>query len=106
MIFQEFLFYCGALLSALGGVVVLYTCLKAAYLFFLGILTGSLESAPIRMEMEKGIPLGLDFMIGASIIGTIAEKNGSAVGILAGFVLIRVLWSIKFSLKSDLSVSS
>lgn len=81
------------LLSGLGSVVIVFAAFKAVYLLSKGILADSLDMNIVRLEFGKGILLGLEFMIGADIIGSIAKPTYYDIGMLAALVVIRTFLS-------------
>lgn len=55
-----------------------------------------------RAELGRGILLGLEFLVAADIIGTVAvEPSFTSLGVLAGIVLIRTFLS--FSLEVEIT---
>ena len=93
MFFKEIFLYADQLLSFFGSAVILYTSLRAVYLFCWGVRTGTLDINLIRLELGYGIILGLEFMIGSDIIKSMARPNYYDLGMLAALVFIRTFLS-------------
>ena len=52
----------------------------------------------LRAELGRGILLGLEFLVAADIIGTVAiTPTFTSVGVLAGIVLIRTFLSVSLA---------
>lgn len=81
------------LLSLFGSLVIVYAALKAVYMFYKGVMTNTLDIAMVRLELGYGIILGLEFMIGADIIESIARPTYYDIGILGALVFIRTFLS-------------
>ncbi len=72
-----------------GVAIIAYSAAKAAYLFLLGITGTSMDVNRIRLELGHGIILGLEFIVAADIIESIAKPNYYDIGMLAILVVIR-----------------
>lgn len=94
MIYKELLLYADNILSLIGSAVIFFAGLKGAYLFCRGTITQrKLDMDNLRLELGQGIILGLEFMIGADIIESMAQPTLYDVGILAMLVFIRTFLS-------------
>ncbi len=93
MVIKDMLLYAEVLLSLLGSLVIVYAALKATVMFITGVLSNSLNVTRLRCELGYGILLGLEFMIGADIIGSMAKPTYYDIGILAILVFIRTFLS-------------
>ncbi len=91
--YKEILLTADHVLSLLGSGIIAYAALKAAYLFCVGIFTNKLDITRLRLELGYGIILGLEFMIGADIIESMAQPTYYDLGILAILVVIRTFLS-------------
>lgn len=96
--------YGADLLEALGvliiGVVALYATAHAAVQLVRG-RGGEGLYREFRHRLARGILLGLEFLVGADIIHTVAvDLTFRSVGVLAAIVLIRTFLS--FSLEVEL----
>lgn len=93
MIYKDILLAADQLLLALGSLVIIYAALQAIYLFGKGLINNALDMNAIRLELGNGIILGLEFMIGADIVESMAKPTYYDIGILAALVLIRTFLS-------------
>ena len=93
MIYKSILLYADTLLSTLGTLVIVYAALKAMIMFIKGVVSDSLSVNKLRCELGYGIILGLEFMIGADIIESMAQPTYYDIGILASLVFIRTFLS-------------
>lgn len=93
MVFNDLLLYADKMLSFLGSLVIVYAALKAVVMFIKGILSDTLDVNMLRLELGYGIILGLEFMIGADIIESMAQPTYYDIGILASLVFIRTFLS-------------
>lgn len=94
-----------AILELLGiGVVMLFSLYATARHLFLLMAKGINEELfhAYRLQLARGILLGLEFLVAADIIKTVAvELTFSSVGILAIVVLIRTFLS--FSIEMEMN---
>lgn len=90
---ENILIACESAIALCGVFVLLYSSLKAVYLFFKGITGTSININKIRSELGYGIVLALEFTVAADIIGSIAKPNYYDIGMLAALVLIRTFLS-------------
>lgn len=93
MVYKDLLLYTDKLLSLLGSLVIVYAAVKAIVMFIRGILADNLSINKLRLELGYGIILGLEFMIGADIIESMARPTYYDIGILAALVFIRTFLS-------------
>ncbi len=93
MVFKDILLYADTLLSILGSSVIVYAALKATVMFIKGVVSDTLNINKLRCELGYGIILGLEFMIGADIIESMAKPTYYDIGILASLVFIRTFLS-------------
>ncbi len=97
--------WCAAVIEALG--IAIITVMAISALCQAGVrLVRKQESAwifqELRLRLGRGIMLGLEFLVAADIIHTVAvELTFETVGVLAVIVLIRTFLS--FTLEVELS---
>ncbi len=91
--YEALLLYGNMFLSLIGSAVILYASLKASFMIIKGILSDTLAINRVRSELGYGIILGLEFMIGADIIESMAKPTYYDIGILASLVVIRTFLS-------------
>ncbi|MDO3379243.1 DUF1622 domain-containing protein [Geoalkalibacter halelectricus] len=100
--------WCAAIVETLGiGMITFSAIYSLSWGIAQRIKTGDEKSAliiwqKIRQRMGRGILLGLEFLIAADIIHTVAvEFTYEAVGVLALIVLIRTFLSITLELEIE-----
>ena len=93
MFYKDILLYTDQLLSLLGSFVIVYAALRAIYMFCRGVLSDTLNISMVRCELGFGILLGLEFMIAADIVESMAKPTYYDIGILAILVVIRTFLS-------------
>ena len=97
--------WCAALVEALG--IGIITSVAIYVLIFAGIRSLKKDDAAaifrdVRQRLGRGIILGLEFLVAADIIHTVAvELSFETVGVLAVIVLIRTFLS--FTLEVELT---
>lgn len=94
-------------LELLGiGIIMLFSLYATFYNFYLMLKKGASEELfhSYRLQLARGILLGLEFLVAADIIKTVAvELTFSSVGMLAVIVLIRTFLS--FAIEMEMSGS-
>jgi uncharacterized membrane protein len=103
---QPFAEWCAAIMEALGiGVIVIlavYALLRALWEQFGRNKPQERVFHDVRQRLGRGILLGLELLVAADIIHTVAvELTWETVGVLAVIVLIRTFLS--FSLEVELT---
>ncbi len=92
-----------AILELLGiGIIMVFAIHATTYNIFLLIRKGMQEKLfqTYRLQLARGILLGLEFLVAADIIKTVAiELTFSSVGILAVIVLIRTFLSFAIEME-------
>ncbi len=92
-------------LELLGiGIIMLFSLYATFYNLYLLITKGASEELfhSYRLQLARGILLGLEFLVAADIIKTVAvELTFSSVGMLAVIVLIRTFLS--FAIEIEMS---
>lgn len=92
-----------AILELLGiGIIMIFAVHATGYNLFLLITSGAEEKLfqEYRMQLARGILLGLEFLVAADIIKTVAiELTFSSVGILAVIVIIRTFLSFAIDME-------
>jgi len=82
--------------DAIGLIGVLVICLgaiRAAYQYGMYYLSNKFDANDIRLMFGDSIILGLEFMMGADIIGSLVAPDYYNLGLLAIIVLIRTVLS-------------
>ncbi|MBW6510312.1 MAG: DUF1622 domain-containing protein [Desulfuromonadales bacterium] len=92
-------------LELLGiGIIMLFSLYASFYNLYLLVKKGASEELfhSYRLQLARGILLGLEFLVAADIIKTVAvEFTFSSVGMLAIIVLIRTFLS--FAIEMEMS---
>lgn len=92
-----------AVLELLGiGIIMIFAVHATGYNLFLLITSGSQEKLfqEYRLQLARGILLGLEFLVAADIIKTVAiDMTFSSVGILAVIVIIRTFLSFAIDME-------
>lgn len=87
------LLYIKEFIAAIGIIVITYGALRSIYFLFDGIMHQDLDINYIRLQFGDSVILGLEFMVGADIIGSLVEPDYYNLGLLAIIVLIRTVLS-------------
>ena len=91
-------------LETIGVVVIVLGAVIATLLFFRDGLPGEWETAfrGYRANLGRGILLGLEFLVAADIIGTVAiTPTFQSLGVLATIVAIRTFLSIALEVEIE-----
>lgn len=76
-----------AILDTFGAIVIVIVSARALMEFF--IRFSAINYDTIRLDLIRGLALGLEFKIGSSILRTVAVTNLFDVELLAAILLIR-----------------
>lgn len=83
-----------------GVIIILVACLKGIWNYIHG-------SAQTRLELAKGLAMGLEFKIGSEILRTVIVREWSEILIVASIIILRALitflihWEIKNEEKNN-----
>jgi uncharacterized membrane protein len=91
-------------LETIGVVVIVLGAILATLLFFRAALPGQWEAAfrGYRANLGRGILLGLEFLIAADIIGTVAvTPTFQSLGVLATIIAIRTILSVALEVEIE-----
>lgn len=80
-------------IAAIGVFVICVGGLRGIYQLFMLYFYGKLDTAYIRLQFGDSVILGLEFMVGADIIGSLVEPDYYNLGLLAIIVVIRTVLS-------------
>ena len=100
MEFQYLLFIRQAI-SLLGVLVILLGALRSAYQLILLLAYDQFDPNYIRLHFGNSVVLGLEFMVGADIIGSLVAPDYYNLGLLAIIVLIRTILSYFLNLELE-----
>lgn len=87
------LLYIKQSITILGVLVITCGALRSLYQLVILIFFKKLDIDDIRFEFGRNVMLGLDFIVGADIIGSLVEPNYYNLGLLALLVFIRIILS-------------
>jgi uncharacterized membrane protein len=80
-------------IAAIGVVVISIGALHGIYQLFMCYAYGQSDTNYIRLQFGNSVILGLEFMVGADIIGSLVEPSYYNLGMLAIIVVIRTVLS-------------
>lgn len=81
------------IISGFGVVIITAGAMRAAYHVVAYAVQGKVDVASIRLQLGESIILGLEFMVGSDILGTVREPDYHDLGILGILVVIRTVLS-------------
>ena len=103
-VLREAIHWAVRLVEVVGVLIILIAAAAALIRFLMG--SGKIDSrdriACFRSDLGRGILLGLEFLVAADIINTVAiEPTLDSVAVLAGIVLIRTFlsWSLEVEIE-------
>jgi uncharacterized membrane protein len=86
-------------ISLIGVLVITLGVARSVYQLFIFLIHKKLDANLIRLQLGNHVILGLEFMVGADIIGSLVEPNYYNLGLLAILVLIRTVLSYFLNLE-------
>lgn len=99
ILFDIVLPYLKIFIELIGVIIIAMGALHAVYSLLLGVMKQQLDTNYVRFHFGNSVILGLEFMVGADIIGSLVRPNYYNVGILAIVVLIRTILSYFLNLE-------
>jgi len=99
---DEILLYIKDFLEIVGVVVIGGGAVQAVYQLFMATFYKKLSSNYIRLQFGNRVTLGLEFMMGGDIIGSLVKPSYYNLGLLAIIVLIRTILSYFLNRELDL----
>lgn len=90
---DEILHYIEKIIDGLGVIVICCGLIYALYQFYLFLNHQHVALYQIRLKFGESLLLGLEFMVGADIIGSLISRNYYTIGLLGLIVLIRSILS-------------
>jgi uncharacterized membrane protein len=93
------LLYIKEFIAAIGILVITYGALRSVYFLINGFFSDGIDINYIRLQFGDSVILGLEFMVGADIIGSLVEPDYYNLGLLAIIVLIRTVLSYFLNLE-------
>lgn len=86
-------------IASIGVLVIIIGALRSIYQLFMLIVHKTYTSNYIRLEFGNSVILGLEFMVGADIVGSLVKPDYYDLGLLAILVLIRTILSYFLNLE-------
>jgi uncharacterized membrane protein len=93
VVFDNLLIYVKDTIALMGVVVIVVGAVRAFYQLISLFVNQQVDPNSIRLTLGQSVILGLEFMVGADIIGSLVEPTYYNVGLLAIIVLIRTTLS-------------
>lgn len=90
---DEFLLYIKDSIALIGVVVIIAGAIRSLYQMLMLVLHNKFSANYIRLEFGNSVILGLEFMVGGDIIGSLIQPNYYNLGMLAIIVVIRTILS-------------
>lgn len=103
--FEILVVYIINLLEFIGVFVIAYSCLRGFILYMLNKL--KFNDTVIKIEIAKGLALGLEFKLGAEILRTVLVRTLEEIKVLAAIIVLRIIltyvihWEITSELNHD-----
>ena len=86
-----------AIIGYIGVAIMMYGAFRVAYDFVKSMITGQTHVSRLRIELGKYLALGLEFLIGKDIIGSIVEPTWDDLGKLGAIIVLRTVITIFLS---------
>lgn len=100
MLFLDtFLLYVKEFVASIGVLVILFGAIRSVYQFYALIVQKKFSSNYIRLQFGDSVILGLEFMVGADIVGSLVQPDYYNLGLLAILVVIRTILSYFLNLE-------
>lgn len=93
--------YIKIFIELIGITIITLAAFHAAYTLLMGLLKEKIDLNYVRYQFGCSVILGLEFMVGADIIGSLVNPNYYNMGILAIVVVIRTILSYFISLELE-----
>jgi len=94
MIFLDnFLLYVKEGIASIGVAVIIIGAVRSLYQLTMMVLHKRFDANYVRLQFGNSVILGLEFMVGADIVGSLVKPDYYNLGMLAILVLIRTILS-------------
>lgn len=80
-------------IAAIGVIVIFAGAVRSVYQLMLLVMGKAYTTNIVRLQFGNTIILGLEFMVGADIVGSLVKPTYYNLGLLAVLVVIRILLS-------------
>jgi uncharacterized membrane protein len=78
-------------IGLIGVIVIATGAMRGMYQFFMSLVWQTFDTDYIRLQVGNTIILGLEFIVGADIIGSLVTPSYYNVGLLGIIVVIRIV---------------
>lgn len=96
---DTFLLYVKEFVASIGVLVIILGALRSVYQLFMLVVYQKFSSNYIRLQFGDSVILGLEFMVGADIVGSLVSPDYYNLGLLAILVVIRTVLSYFLNLE-------
>ncbi|GAB6085405.1 DUF1622 domain-containing protein [Alkaliphilus crotonatoxidans] len=102
---ETFAIYIIYLLEGIGIFIIAYSCIRGFFNYIRQKL--KFNDTCIKIEIAKGLALGLEFKLGGEILRTILVRTLSEIKVLAAIIILRVVltyvihWEISSEIHQD-----
>jgi len=93
------LLYIKECIAAIGVLIITIGALRSIYQLVLMITHKRMNANTIRLQFGNSVVLGLEFMVGGDIIGSLVKPDYYNLGMLAIIVAIRTVLSFFLNLE-------
>jgi uncharacterized membrane protein len=101
MFFDPYLLYIREAIAMIGVVVITAGALRSLYQLYQFVTYEDYDASYIRLQFGDSVILGLEFMVGADIVGSLVQPNYYNLGLLAILVLVRTVLSYFLNLELE-----
>lgn len=91
LFFDAALLYIREFIALIGVLVITAAGFRSAYQLIIFLWHKNMSLNKIRLQFGNSVLLGLEFMVGADIVGSMVQPNYYNLGLLAILVLIRTI---------------
>lgn len=99
VLFDPILMHIRDCISMIGVLVIVIGAIRSLYQLAMLIVRQAFSANYIRLEFGNAVILGLEFMVGADIVGSVIEPDYYNLGLLALLVIIRTVLSYFLTLE-------
>lgn len=93
------LLYIKEFIASIGVLVILLGALRGLYQLYMLVAHDKYTSNYIRLQFGDSVILGLEFMVGGDIVGSLVKPDYYNLGLLAILVVIRTILSYFLNLE-------
>ncbi len=101
LFFDTYLLYIRECIAAIGVAVIVIGALRSLAQLFTFLMHQKFDPNYIRLQFGNSVILGLEFMVGADIVGSLVQPDYYNLGLLAILVLIRTILSYFLNLELE-----